>query len=283
MLAVFAAALLGFLVYNSYPATIFMGDCGSLFIGFLLASLACTPRRRPVTELPAGAGRTGPDPVHPDLRHALVMVLRKLAGRAASQGGRDHTSHRLVALGLSERRAVGMLYGFAAVSGLLGLLVRGAALDVASRRSPASLLLAILGVHLAGVKVYEEAEVRAARDKPLVAFLVGLAYKRRVFEVLLDLVLIVLCYYAAYTLVYGPISGGEPRRRFLTAVPVMLTVKLGTFLILGVYRGLWRYVSIDSLIVIAKAVPVGSLASVLALLFASASRASRAWCSCSMG
>ena len=41
----------------------------------------------------------------------LVTVLRKLSGRAASQGGRDHTSHRLVALGLSERRAVWMLYG----------------------------------------------------------------------------------------------------------------------------------------------------------------------------
>src|SRR5438270_1786688 len=40
MLAVFAAALLGFLVYNSSPASIFMGDCGSLFIGFFLASSA---------------------------------------------------------------------------------------------------------------------------------------------------------------------------------------------------------------------------------------------------
>ena len=270
MLAVFGAALLGFLVYNSHPATIFMGDCGSMFIGFHLASLALLH--------PVGGRSRGFLPVLavpvlilfiPIFDTLFVMVLRKLAGRAVSQGGRDHTSHRLVALGLSERRAVWMLYGFAAVSGLLGLLVRGAALDVGTAAIAGyTILLAILGVHLAGVKVYDEAEVRAARDKPLVAFLAGLTYKRRIFEVLLDSALIVLSYYAAYALVYGPIGEGEPQRRFLTAVPVMLVVKLGTFLALGVYRGLWRYASVDSLFVYTSAVLTGSVASVLVLLFA---------------
>ncbi len=60
----------------------------------------------------------------------FVTVLRKLSGRAASQGGRDHTSHRLVALGMSERHAVWMLYGFAALSGVLAMLVQRARLDV---------------------------------------------------------------------------------------------------------------------------------------------------------
>ena len=269
MLAVFGAALLGFLVYNAHPATIFMGDCGSMFIGFHLASLALLH--------PVGGRSHGFLPVLavpvliliiPIFDTLFLMVLRKLAGRAVSQGGRDHTSHRLVALGLSERRAVWMLYGFAAVSGLLGLFVRGAALDVGiAAIAGYTILLAILGAHLAGVKVYDEAEVRAARDKPLVAFLVVLAYKRRVFEVLLDLALIVLSYYAAYALVHGPIGGGEPQRRFLTAVPVLLVIKLGTFLAMGVYRGLWRYVSVDSLLVYTRAALTGSVASVLALLF----------------
>ena len=55
-------------------------------------------------------------------------------------------------------------------------------------------------MHLAGVKVYEEGEVRSGPEPPLVGFLVNLSYKRRLFEVLLDVVLIVLAYYAAHTL-----------------------------------------------------------------------------------
>ena len=126
MLAVFAAALLGFLVYNSNPASIFMGDCGSMFVGFFLASSA----------LLSASGERGRSfivviavPVLilfiPIFDTTLVTVVRKLSGRAASQGGRDHTSHRLVALGLSERRAVWMLYAFAGASGLLAMLVAG--------------------------------------------------------------------------------------------------------------------------------------------------------------
>jgi len=60
----------------------------------------------------------------------LVTVVRKLAGRPASQGGRDHASHRLVALGLSERKAVWLLYALAAAAGVLTLLVRDLELDL---------------------------------------------------------------------------------------------------------------------------------------------------------
>ena len=55
----------------------------------------------------------------------FVTILRKMWGRKASQGGRDHTSHRLVALGLSERSAVLMIYVFAVVAGSLSLVVAG--------------------------------------------------------------------------------------------------------------------------------------------------------------
>src|SRR5262249_13227048 len=54
---------------------------------------------------------------------------------------------------------------------------------------------------------------------------------------------------------------------FLRAVPVLVFVKMAAFLALGVYRGLWRYVSVDSLVVYAKAVLAGSVGSVLALVF----------------
>src|SRR6185312_13029571 len=104
MLAVFTGALLGFLVYNSNPASIFMGDSGSMFIGFFLAAAALINvaggRSRsflPVLAVPILVLFI------PIFDTTFVTVLRKLSGRAASQGGRDHTSHRLVALGMSER------------------------------------------------------------------------------------------------------------------------------------------------------------------------------------
>jgi UDP-GlcNAc:undecaprenyl-phosphate GlcNAc-1-phosphate transferase len=270
ILAVFAAALLGFLVYNSNPASIFMGDCGSMFIGFFLASTslmsAAGGRSRsflPVLAVPILVL------LIPIFDTTFVTVIRKLSGRAASQGGRDHTSHRLVALGLSERRAVWMLYAFAALSGLLAMLVRALNIDVSIAMICAfTVLLTLLGVYLAGVKVYDEEAVKAAHDKPLFAFLIDLSYKRRIFEVLLDLILIVLAYYGAYALRFGSMTESGTWRIFLRTLPVLLFVKLAAFLVMGVYRGIWRYTSIDDLLVFARGVLAGSIASMLVILFA---------------
>ena len=268
-MAVFAASLVGFLVYNSHPASIFMGDCGSMFVGFFLAGATllhpASGRSRSVLPVLAVPVLVLLIPIFDTV---FVIVLRTLAGRSVSRGGRDHTSHRLVALGLSERRAVWMLYTLAVMSGLLALLVRDIELDVSLAVIIAfTLLLSLVGVHLAGVKVYEESEVRNARDQPLVAFLIDLSYKRRVFEVLLDVVLIVLSYYAAYSLAFGPITDEDTRRRFVLGVPVLVLIKLSSFLVMGVYRGIWRYTGLHDLVVVAKAVLLGSVASVLVLLF----------------
>jgi UDP-GlcNAc:undecaprenyl-phosphate/decaprenyl-phosphate GlcNAc-1-phosphate transferase len=270
MLAVLAAALVGFLVYNSNPASIFMGDCGSMFVGFFLASSA----------LLSASGVRGRGfvvvlavPVLilfiPIFDTTLVTLARKLSGRAASQGGRDHASHRLVALGLSERHAVWMLYAFAAGSGVLAMLVR----DFDYRAAIAltlgfAVVLALVGVYLAGVRVYDESEVEAAREQPLVSFLVDLSYKRRVFEVLLDVVLVILAYYGAYVTLFGAELSPAEWDLFLKTVPVLIFVKMSALLAAGVYRGLWRYISLDNVIVYGKAVAAGSVASVLALLFA---------------
>ncbi len=271
LLLVFAGALLGFLIYNSHPASIFMGDCGSMFIGFFLASAA-------LVNLSGGRSRSFLPVLAvpilvlfiPIFDTTFVTVLRKLSGRAASQGGRDHTSHRLVALGMSERRAVWMLYGFSALSGLLAILVHNVKLDVSlAAIAGFTVLLTLVGVYLAGVKVYDETEeALAMKEKPLYAFLVDVSYKRRIFEVLLDLVLIILSYWSAYAILFGPLSGSTAWRLFLQTLPVLVFVKMATFLVLGVYRGLWRYTGLDDLIVFAKAVTVSSIFSVLVILFA---------------
>ncbi|MGI9069721.1 MAG: glycosyl transferase [Pyrinomonadaceae bacterium] len=271
MLMTFAGALLGFLVYNSNPASIFMGDSGSMFIGFFLASSALVNvsggRSRsllPVLAVPILVLFI------PIFDTTFVTILRKFSGRAASQGGRDHTSHRLVALGMSERHAVWMLYGFAALSGVLALLVQQVKIDVSlAAIAGFTVLLTLIGVYLAGVKVYDETEeVLALRDNSPYAFLVDLSYKRRIFEVLLDVVLILLSYWCAYAVKFGALSGSGAWTLFLRTLPVLVFVKMAAFLVMGVYRGIWRYTSLDDLIVFAKAVMLNSVLSVLAILFA---------------
>ena len=271
MLLTFAGALLGFLVYNSSPASVFMGDCGSMFIGFFLASAALVNvsggRSRsllPVLAVPILVLFI------PIFDTTFVTILRKLSGRAASQGGRDHTSHRLVALGMSERHAVWMLYGLAALSGVLALLVQEVKLDVSlAAIAGFTILLTLLGVYLAGVKVYDETEeALAAGENSLYAFLIDLSYKRRIFEVLLDVILILLAYWGAYAVKFGALSGSTAWKLFLRTLPVLVFVKMASFLVMGVYRGIWRYTSLDDLIVFAKAVVLSSVLSVMAVLFA---------------
>ncbi|HVF66659.1 MAG TPA: hypothetical protein VM914_03295, partial [Pyrinomonadaceae bacterium] len=199
----------------------------------------------------------------------LVTVVRKLSGRAASPGGRVHTSHRLVALGLSERRAVWMLYGFAGASGFLAMLVRNFEYHTSIAMVLGfAVVLTLMGVFLAGVKVYDEVEVQAAREKPLVSFLVDLSYKRRIFEVLLDVLLVILAYYFSCVLLFGTELSPEVWGLFFQTIPVLIFVKMSALLATGVYRGIWRYISVDNLISYAKAVVAGSVASVLVLLFA---------------
>lgn len=268
LVAAFAAALVGFLVFNSNPASIFMGDCGSLFIGMFLASTA-------LVGVSGSRSRGGMLPVLavpvltlviPIFDTTLVTIMRKLAGRAVSQGGRDHASHRLVAMGLSERRAVWMLYSLAALSGTLALLVSNLPLDLSLAAIMAfTVALTILGVYLGGVKVYGNGE--PADSQPLVSFLVDLGCKRRIFEVLLDVALIILAYYSAHVLLFGPLEGTNVSEQFVHTLAVLVGVKLAAFLVTGVYRGLWRYISLDDALVYGRAVLLGSVASVVVLLY----------------
>lgn len=262
-------ALIGFLVFNFNPASIFMGDCGSMFIGFLLSSSVLLNQ---VGGRSRGLLAILAVPVLilfvPIFDTTFVTVLRKLWGRKASQGGRDHTSHRLVALGLSERKAVLMLYSFALLAGALALLVG----QIGPMKSFALIaffiiVLVILGVYLSKVKVYEsEDEEQAAKENAVFAFLVNVSHKRRIFEVFLDALLITLAYYSAWALLFNSFEASANWDLFLKTLPLLILIKLAAFLAVGVYRGLWRYTSIGDLITFTKGVALGSALSVLAIL-----------------
>ncbi len=269
LVSVFIGALLGFLIFNFNPASIFMGDSGSMFIGFLLASSVLMGqaggRSRSIFSILAVPVLILLVPIFDT---TLVTVIRKLWGRKASQGGRDHTSHRLVALGLSERSAVLMIYGFAVFAGLLSLLVS----QLRTVQSFALIgiftaALAIVGVYLSKVKVYEEHdEEGATQNNAVFAFIVNVSYKRRIFEVFLDAFLITFSYYAAYALLFGSFENTSNWDLFIKTAPLLVVLKLFAFLAVGVYRGIWRYTSVNDLITFTKGVAIGSVLSVLTVL-----------------
>lgn len=256
ILFVFAAALAGFLVYNRHPASIFMGDCGSMFVGFFLASCALLNgslggRSRSVVAVLAVPVLVL---IVPIFDTTLVTLMRKLAGRAASQGGRDHASHRLVALGLSEKHAVWMLDSFAIAGGLMAMLVRNAPIDLSlGAIALFTIALSFVGIHLAQVRVYSEHDVRPVQRNPLLTFLVRLSNKRLIPTILLDLVLIVLAAYFAH----------------VRALPVVVAIKLTMFLATGMYRGRWQYESPSDALLYARGVGLGmvGVAAYTAIVF----------------
>lgn len=259
-----AGAIVGFLWFNFNPASIFMGDCGSMFLGFALGGIALLSDMSRTRNVSAVLLTPVLILLIPIFDTCVVTVTRKLSGRPVSQGGRDHTSHRLVALGISERRAVLMLYLFAAISGTLSLMVRQMRIEVTLLIiSGFALTVLFLGLYLGKVRIYEKGEDSSG---VLVDVLTGYPYRRRFLEILLDFSLILLAYYGAYLLRFDGDLPAEQFTIFIRTLPIFVAIQILAFLACGVYRGMWRYISVDDLILVVKAVSIGAGVSCLATM-----------------
>src|SRR5205085_439524 len=115
-----SGALIGFLRYNFNPASIFLGDSGSLLIGFTLAALSLQGSQKASTAvaiaIPLMAFGL------PVIDTAFSMVRRFLSRKPVFQGDREHVHHKLLERGWSQRRVVFVLYGLSAALGLVSLL-----------------------------------------------------------------------------------------------------------------------------------------------------------------
>lgn len=145
---------LGFLRYNYRAATIFMGDTGSLFLGFLLATLGLKLRLSTVDGEKWGFALAVLVLALPIFDTSLVTIHRFLAGRPITQGGKDHTSHRLVNLGLSPGHAVQLLYGVSVGVGVVALiLVKVAGGAILLMALPVGALALLAGLYLGRVPI----------------------------------------------------------------------------------------------------------------------------------
>jgi UDP-GlcNAc:undecaprenyl-phosphate/decaprenyl-phosphate GlcNAc-1-phosphate transferase len=103
-------------------------------------------------------------------------------------------------------------------------------------------------------------------ERAIIKVIVNLSSKRCLAEIILDVVLIALAYYGAYVLRWDADLPPEQVAMFARTLAVVIVVQIRCFLMCGVYRGFWRYVGIDDLLIIANAVLTGVLLSALAVL-----------------
>jgi UDP-GlcNAc:undecaprenyl-phosphate GlcNAc-1-phosphate transferase len=272
---VFAAAVLGFLVFNFPRASIFLGDTGSFVVGFFLAAINLTSGEAysrgvfSVLVFPVLALAI------PIFDTAFVSVVRWFSGRAVSEGGRDHTSHRLVAVGLSETMAVLILYGISAASGAVAYVVYRGGFSWAWFLGALLVLgLLLFGIFLASVKVYAEDRVpwdEARRARGGFTLVTDFQYKRLVLWVLVDTLTILVAWYATFLVRFGDDPQWPERlSAFASSAPlVLLSVLVGIFA-RGLYRADWQHFSLHEIRAIGSGAALGL--AVTAVVLAGAGR-----------
>jgi len=267
VLVALAGSIAGFVVWNVRPARLFMGDCGSLFLGAMIAGTSVTMLVRPGADFAFDGLVICLTLVVPLLDTSFVLVLRRLAGRGATRGGIDHLSHRLVAVGLSERTSVSVLCALALAGGATAWFIQGDG----SSRLPAAALFSVgvvfFGAYLARVPAYDGEDFKALQKASFAPFLRDLTFRWHAIEMLLDVVLISVVLYASYRLRFE----GQQLRVFLetfkVSFPVILGCKLLALYVSGVYDRMWGSFSIHDVYVVVRGVVMGSVASVLAATY----------------
>lgn len=249
--AAMAGACLGFLRYNFSPAKIFMGDCGSLFIGMFLAGAALAA---PVSGQKQNIVSVLALPVLvlmiPLLDTVLVTICRKWFRRSVFAGGCDHTSHRLVAIGLSDSKAVLFLYTLGLAGAGTAMAVRWLDWYLGQLLLPVFLLaVGAVGMYLAQVRVYEDDEsLGNLLDHTPIPLLAQHRYRRRIVEVLIDTASVAAGYYLAHLLRFeGGVAAEHVQAMFRQSLPVVVVCHLVAYFAVGVYRGIWRHTSVSDL------------------------------------
>jgi len=242
-----AGATIGFLIFNFKPAKIFMGDSGSLFLGCTLAyqSIAIQYKMGSssamwVLFVPISLMAI------PIMDTTLVTVKRLLAGRRIDQGGRDHTSHRLVALGLSEKQAVLILYGICAAWGVLCLSMYKSQINrlllCVIIVSASSVIFSVL---LSRVKVYSDKEEKltnqrlrgqSARSNTALQFLI--AQKKLIAGMFIDILII----YISFRFAKKALNLKNVHEDVILGA--FICVKISLLYIGRLYYRIWRYVQV---------------------------------------
>ena len=270
---ILAGAALGFLPYNFNPAKIFMGDSGSMFLGYSLAVISVIGTSRHITNLFVTMFVPVLILCVPIFDTIFVVIGRKTQGKKIFEGGKDHTSHRLVTLGLTQRKAVLLLYLISLVFGFIGIsYLRLDFYMVSIIAFLAIVILLYFGIFLfEGTSYGKDASLINRSEKnnsQAIMFTSVFMHKRRIIEVLLDFSFICIAYYGAYFLRFEKGLFLSNFALLKESILWIILIKMSIFFIFGLYRGTWKYIGISDFFTIFKVTTFGSFASVLFLTFA---------------
>jgi UDP-GlcNAc:undecaprenyl-phosphate GlcNAc-1-phosphate transferase len=244
-----AGAAFGFLIYNFNPAKIFMGDSGSLFLGFSISFLSIAVQKDMgsssailVMLIPISLMAI------PIMDTTLVTIKRLVAGRRIDQGGKDHTSHRLVALGFTEKNAVLILYGICIVWGAVCILMlRTTVNNFLLTLLLLSILSGVFALALSKVKVYNETEEKLiylrsrgysiSKNNDLF-FRFFLMNKKLIIGLFSDILIIYFAFFIAAD------STKTDLQDSYALLGLFICIKLSFFYISNLYSRMWRYMAV---------------------------------------
>ncbi|MEW5984322.1 MAG: glycosyltransferase [Acidobacteriota bacterium] len=274
--AILLGAVAGLLVYNTHPASIFLGDSGGLFLGLNLAVLVLEPGASPEGLPNPAGGRLHLLPVVllPILAVLLIPVVdsglhtfwRASVGRLPA-AQRERAPHRVLGITPSRREAVLVLWLLGAFVMAVVVWVRLFAASCAAHVvAAASIVTAIVAAVLSGLGVRDEPSIPRSQRR-ITPFATEAFYKYRAVEVLFDACLVLGAYYLAYRLRYPDPQFLGMFRYFLTSLPLVLAAQVVALFAAGTYRGRDGLFAQADATTFGKAVLLGVVAAHLAVLY----------------
>ncbi len=242
-----AGSTLGFLIFNFPPASIFMGDSGALMLGFTLATLAIV-RQPQASNVLAVLGVPTLLFLIPIMDTLLVVFTRMLRGKSPFIGGKDHTSHRLIKFGFSERTTLFIFYFAAILSGFLAATLESIRYWYSLVIVPILIVIfVILFSYLGGMKIVET-QSPSRVNRRISNIVVNITYQGRVLEIIFDFFIIGLAYYLAFFIRYNLVMTDHRLEYFVNTLPIALAAAYLSFFVFRIYRGIWKYTGMEDFI-----------------------------------
>lgn len=258
--AILSGVSVGFLFLNFHPARLFMGDCGSQFLGLTLAALAVSATWKEATSLITLVSVPVLVLAIPIFDTLFVSVHCRGRGLSVAQGGQDHISHRLVALGVSERAAVIFFWVISGVLGIVSIFARDYPILLALVSGSAAIAFILFALLLGKVKVYA-GDVVLPQKGAVIRYLL----QRRVAVILitLDVIAFFVSYVAAFILKLGDLAFKDPYLAALKqSLPIVISAKMLSFLFFRLHQNSLEKMDTDNLFSVLKAVTVGTVIAV---------------------
>jgi UDP-GlcNAc:undecaprenyl-phosphate GlcNAc-1-phosphate transferase len=242
--AVLAGSIIGFLPRNLYPAKVFLGDSGATAIGYLLACFSLNT----TALLSAGLATLIPMLlVGVPVADTLVSMVRRTISRLEHGTGNrvyeadgNHIHHRLLALGLSHRRAVITLY---AAGGLLAAVALSSLM--LTRQQSGYLLAGILIAGFIGLRRLGYNEFALLRRGVVLRLYDLPVLRTSFFEVFADIAMVAVAAFVAVGLKYDQWDPAATGGQLFAMIAILTPTTVASFTLFGMYRGSWRLAGID--------------------------------------